>query len=161
MWNCCSPLVVPVVRGEVGPGYCHLFFVCSFLAPLSLTAFSVSSRQLLSVTNVLHSSPSLSRCLLRQFSHHIIGLPRLPFHSTFWTSPVFPIFHLLLLISFFLHLSFTPTSIPSSPNLLIRGPLFSIPRFFLPSCFRKPAPSPVVSLLVPSFLNHICIPGSR
>ena len=38
-----SPLVVPVFRGEVGRGYCRLFFVLSFLTFLPLCSLSTVS----------------------------------------------------------------------------------------------------------------------
>ena len=41
--NYCSPAIVPVVRGEVGHGYCHLFFVFSFVTFLSLRSLSTAS----------------------------------------------------------------------------------------------------------------------
>ena len=83
---CRSPLVVPAVRGEVGHGYCHLFFVFPFLvfsqcvpthsvfsccSPFSSHSFQISLNAVL---------PSR----FRSSSH--------PFPSTFWASDLFDIF---------------------------------------------------------------------
>ena len=40
LYNYCSPLVVPVTRGEIGNCYCHLFFVFRLLTFLSLRSLS-------------------------------------------------------------------------------------------------------------------------
>ena len=74
-------LWLTVIKDEGGHGYCHFFF-----HHFSLTAFSINSLQLLSVTVVLHSHPTLSRSLLTQSSHRILCFPRLLIHSTFWAS---------------------------------------------------------------------------
>ena len=65
------------------------FFV--FSSPhFSLTTFSINSLQLLlSFAVVLHSPPTLSRCLSTQSSHYILGLPRLLFPTTSWASALF------------------------------------------------------------------------
>ena len=104
----------------------------SFLSSphFSLTAFSVNSLQLLSAV-VLHSPPTLSRSLLTQSFHPILGLPHLLVPSTIWAS--------------------AQVANVSSPNLSACPALFS--------CFYKPAPSPVVSLLVPSSLSRTCMLG--
>ena len=53
----CSPLV-PLVRSEVGHGYCHLFFV--FSSPhVSFTAYSITSLQILYYGDVIHSPPTV------------------------------------------------------------------------------------------------------
>ena len=59
--------------------------VLLLLSLSSLPMFSFKSLQLLlSVAVVLHSPPTLSRPLLTQPSHCILGLPRLFFPSNFW-----------------------------------------------------------------------------
>jgi len=71
-------------------GYRRLFF-----PHFSLTAFSINSLQLLlSFAVVLHSPPTPSRYLFTQSYHHILGLPRLRFPSTSWTSYLFANFYL-------------------------------------------------------------------
>ena len=69
------------------------------------------------------------------------------------------IFHLpclayfsLLLTSFFLNLSFTPTSLSIHPFFSYL--LSSLPRFFSSIYFHKPAPSRVVFLLMPTLLSQ-------
>ena len=89
----------PVVRGEVGHGYCHLSSV--FFPHFSLTAFSINSLQLLLFAVVLHSPPTLSRSLLTQSSHRILGLPRL-----FWPSDLNQFF---ISHSFYMTSPFQPT----------------------------------------------------
>ena len=62
----------------------------SFSFPhFSLPAFSITSLQLVSFAVVLHSPPTLSRYLLMQSFHRILGFPRLFFPSTFWASALF------------------------------------------------------------------------
>ena len=59
-----------------------LSFFLRFLSSLSLTTSSITSLQLrLSFAVVLYSPPTLSRSLLTQSSHRMLGLPRLPFPS--------------------------------------------------------------------------------
>ena len=72
--SCCSPLVVPVIRGEIGHGYCHLFFVFSIL----LTFLSLCSLSLVSNSIYL----SVSGSLLMQSCNRILSLPRILFSST-------------------------------------------------------------------------------
>ena len=89
-------VVVPVVRGEGGHGYCHLF--SSFLASshFSITVFSITSLQLLpSFAFVLHSPPTLSRSLLTQSSHRILGVTRLLFPAIFCASVLFQTCHMI------------------------------------------------------------------
>ena len=118
---CCSPLVVPVIRGEVGHGYCRLLFIVSF--------FSLFSHYVL-----YHQSPTPSIfCCCSPLSSHSFQIyfnivlplhPRCsspPFLTTFWASALFanfssPILFIrptnfsILLTNVFLKLSFTPTS---------------------------------------------------
>ena len=86
---CSSPLV-PVVRGEVGEGYCHPFFVFYFLS--LLFCHCVLYRQSL--------TPSIFCCCSPFFSHSyqiflMAVLPShhrsssFPFPSTFWASARF------------------------------------------------------------------------
>ena len=85
--------MVTVVRGEVGHAwlmsYClRLLFVSS--PQVYLIAFSINRLKiLLFFAVVLHSPSSLSKSLLTQSYHRIIGLPLLLFTSTFWTSALF------------------------------------------------------------------------
>ena len=98
---CYSPLVVPVVRGEVGRGSCHLFFVFSFLSsffshcvlcqqsptpsifcccsPFSSHFFQISLNAVL---------PSHSRSSSLSFSLHFLGICSL---CQFFISHSFPI----------------------------------------------------------------------
>ena len=133
-----------------------------------LTTNSIHSLQLLlHLPVVLHSPPNLSGSLLTQSSHCILGFPGPLFTSTFlayalFANFLFPILSIcpahfsLLLTTFFLKRSFL--QLPLSGRPVCSYPLSSLPQFFLSSCFHKPAPS-VVSLLVPSFLSHTCMPG--
>ena len=109
--------------------------ILSFCLHFSLTAFSINNLQLLSLAAVLRSPLTLSRSLLTQSSHHILGLSCLLFPSIFWASDVFATFlspiistqlaHFnLLLTNFFLKVSFTPTSTLIS-SILLLSTLFS------------------------------------
>ena len=114
----CSPLAVPVVRGEVA---------------MVTVIFSVLSL-LFSYCSLYQQSPTLSIfCCCSPFSSHSFQISLntvLRFPSTFWASalalPFFPsrilstcLAHFSLLFSsFFVNLSFTPNSTLSSPSLL-------------------------------------------
>ena len=104
---CCSPLVVPVVKGEVCHGYCRPYVVFSFLSSFCRTMFSINSRQLLSFAVILHSTPTLN-----------VVIPSL-FRSS---SPTFPSSFLAtgLFCEFFISHSFHMTS-----------PFLSTPHTFL------------------------------
>ena len=68
------PLGIPVVRGDVHNGYRRLFLHL-FFRHFSLTTFSINRPKLLLYFSVvLHSLPTLSRSLLTQSSHRILGL---------------------------------------------------------------------------------------
>ena len=90
--RCCSPPDVLVVRGEIG----YLFFVFSLLT-FFLTTFSIYDLQLLlSFAVVPQSPPTLSRSLLTQSAHRILGFPRLFFFRSLSGNVIsLPIFHLL------------------------------------------------------------------
>ena len=105
---CCSPLSVPVVRGEGDHGYCHLFFVFSFL-------LSLFSRYVL-----YHQSPTPSIfCYCSPFSSHSFQIslsPVLPLHSwpssppfqsTFWA--ICSLFQFFYTYSFHMSSPFQPT----------------------------------------------------
>ena len=102
-------------------GYCHLFFIFSFLSSL----FSINSLQLLCLLLLFSILLPLLGSLSTQSSHHILGLPRLPFPLHYLLSanvsspilPTWPTQFSPLLTSVFLKLSFTPTSTPSSSIL--------------------------------------------
>ena len=116
-----------------------------------------SKRFLLWECVLYQQSPTPVFCCCSPFSSHSFQsthrfhcLSRVLFLSTFWASALSsPIFHLLFCphvrsistiywSSFFLKLSFTPTSwLSVRPSFFY--PLSSLPRFFLSSCFRKPA----------------------
>ena len=87
---CCSPLSVPVVRGEVAMA--TVISSLSFLSSshFSLATFSITSLQLLpSFAIVLPSPPTRSRSLLAQSSHYIPGLPHLHFNPLSGPSALF------------------------------------------------------------------------
>ena len=63
--SCC-----PCHQGCGGHGYCHIFFVCSFLTFLSLRSLSTVS----SSFHLLLLFPTLSRSLLTQSSLHFMGI---------------------------------------------------------------------------------------
>ena len=98
--SCCSPVDIPVVRGEVGHA-CHCLFL-HFLSPhFSLTMYNfIKSLQLLFFA-VLPSPPTLFRSFLAQSSRCILILPHLIFPSTFWASDLFASFF----ISHFLNMT--------------------------------------------------------
>ena len=114
------------------PWLLSAFFAFSFFSHFSFTVFSINSLQLLSFAVVLHSPASLSSHLLMQISHYILGLPRIPFpfisslcqffisHSLHMSGP----FNLLL-TSFSLKLSFTPTFTDYAPWLCVQQPAFA------------------------------------
>ena len=81
-------IVVLLLLSGVRLAMITIIFSSSFFSSphFSPTAFSFTSLLLLSAALVPHSPPTLSKSLLTQSSHRIIGLPRLPFPSTFWTS---------------------------------------------------------------------------
>ena len=85
---CCSPLVVSVVRGEVGRGYCRLFFVFSSLSPL-LSHCVLYQQSPTPIFFLMFSPPTLSKSLLTQTSHHTLGLPCLLCPSTSWAPVLF------------------------------------------------------------------------
>ena len=165
--GCYSPLV-PVVRGEVA--MVTVIFSLSFLSSphFSPTVFSINSLQLLlTFAVVLHSPPNLSLSLLTQSSHHILGLLRLLFPSTFWASALFanflspilstcPAHFSPLLTSFFLKLSFTPTCSLSSSSLLL-STLFS-PTILLMQLFSQTCTFCCFS--VGAIVSKPCMPGN-
>ena len=166
--TCCSPLDIPVVRGEVGYGYSHLFLCLLFPKPFSnYVLYKQSATSSVSYC-CFRSPPTLSRPLNAVLpSHSPSSLPPFPF--IFWASDLIylgiylPIFHL----PFFPHHQLISTfsspisslNFPSLQPPLSAHPFFylrsSHPRFSLSSCFHKPAPS-VVSLSVSSSLGHTC-----
>ena len=118
------------------------------------------------------SPVSISFCCCSPFSSHSFQISLnavLPSHSQSSSHP-FSLHSLCICcLCQFLSVPFQPTpdqffSLNISllqPPLSVRPffsyPLSSLPRIFLSSCFRKPALSPVVSSLVPSFLSHTCM----
>ena len=105
---CCSPLVVPVVRGEVGHGYCQLFFVFSLHS--SFFSHCVLCRQSPIPIFCCGSPFSSSFRSLTLSSHGILCHPRFPqfsghLLSAYFSSPILftcPAHFTLLLASFFL-----------------------------------------------------------
>ena len=70
--GCCCPLFIPVVRGEVGRGYCHLFFLLTFLLLCSLSPVSNSYLLLLFfISPSFHGTfqPTPHQFLLKTFLH--------------------------------------------------------------------------------------------
>ena len=121
----CSPLVVPVVRGEVA--MVTVIFSSSFLSSphFSLTEFSIARLQI-----PPFFSPSISRSPLSQSSHRILWLPRLLFLSDFCASAPFALF-----ISHSFHISslFQPIHYQFLLNIFITP---SSALLFLCSCHR-------------------------
>ena len=115
----CSPSSWYPYHGVRLPMVTIIFF---FDSPhLSLTAVSINSLQLLLCFVVFRSPPTLSRSLITQSFHRILGLPHLHFPSTFWASylcqffisrsfPMTTQFNILI-TSFFLKVSLSPTSL--------------------------------------------------
>ena len=68
-----------VTTGQGGHGYCRPCVVSTLSPHLSLTMFSTNSLQILYFAVIRQSHPSLSRYLLTQSSHRILGLRRLLF----------------------------------------------------------------------------------
>ena len=100
--------------GDVALGYHRLFLAFSFVTFLALCSLSTVSNSfyLLLLFSILLKL--ISRSVLTESPHHILGLPRLLFPSTFWASKEIssPVFHL----PFFPHDQ--PISAYSSPIVL-------------------------------------------
>ena len=123
--ECCSPLGIPIVSGEVGHGFHSSRLFLPLLFPhFFLTTFFINSPQLLlSFAVVLHSSSTLSRHLLTQSSHHNLGFPRLlfPFHSL----GICFLFQLLISHSIHMTSPFQPTLRQFLLNIILHSNLQS------------------------------------
>ena len=83
-------LLTLVVRGYNGHSLISVFFFFDFFFSTCIS-FSVSSHQfLLSIALIIHSSPTHSRSLFTQSSHHDLGLLCLLSSTILWTFASFP-----------------------------------------------------------------------
>ena len=85
----CSPLVIRVTRGQPWSiaSFRRLFFPLLTFSHCIL--YQQSPNPSIYCSIVLNSPPTLSRSLITQSSHFILGRPRLPFLSIFWASGLF------------------------------------------------------------------------
>ena len=133
---CCSPVVVPVIRDKISHGYCHLFFIFSFLSSLySHCIFYQQSPSPICYCCSTFSSYSF-HISLSASSHRILRLPRSIFPPLSGHLLCLTIVHLT-----FFHMSISTYSSPVySENIPSLQPPLLVCSFFSSALFTPMIP---------------------